>query len=250
MVAGMVAAYMAFGQGAAMIYASSLEKQADTALKVRMGEQETFLRDFEVNLPGDLQAVHSFGNRPFVRTALQKVRAYYEVTGTPIPREAADVLSNLPATEKSRSLLLDKATRLRVGDASPVLSLQSIDGGVIDLKEKVVVINLFATWCGPCLRELPHLESDMATLQDKGLVLIGVGRGHSISQLQEFRMQKHCSFPLVADPESRTYEQFAAQYIPQCILIGKDGRIKGQTVGFEAEDYSKFLKLVQTELAR
>src|SRR5512138_3823287 len=107
-----------------MIYANALKAQAHSALQVRLGEQERFLQDFERNLPGDVEAVRSFGNYDFVRSALRKVEAYYEATGTPIPDSIAAAIASLPAgktaAEKNRASRRDKVTRLKVGDPAPV----------------------------------------------------------------------------------------------------------------------------------
>ena len=97
-ITGMVALYLLVGRGPAMVYASGLEAQADIALKVKLGEQERFVRDFERNLPGDVEAVRSFGNYDFVRSALRKVETYYKATGTPIPESVAAAIASLPAT--------------------------------------------------------------------------------------------------------------------------------------------------------
>src|SRR5512138_2508505 len=102
-----------------MIYANALKAQAHTALEVRLGEQERFLQDFERNLPEDVEAVRSFGNYDFVRSALRKVEAYYEATGTPMPDGVAAALASLPAedtaAQKQRASRWAKATRLKVG---------------------------------------------------------------------------------------------------------------------------------------
>jgi hypothetical protein len=96
-ITGVVALYLLVGRGPAMVYANGLEAQADIALKVKLGQQERFLQDFERNLPGDVEAVRSFGNYDFVRSALRKVETYYKATGTPIPESVAAAIGSLPA---------------------------------------------------------------------------------------------------------------------------------------------------------
>ena len=254
-IAGIASLYLLVGRGPAMVYADALEARADAALKVRLGEQERFLREFEANAPGDVEAVRSLGNYDFVRRALRKVEAYYEATGTPIPDSVAAAIATLPAEQttagKLRASRWEKAKRLKVGDPAPRLALQSIDGRTLDLRQKVVVLNFFATWCGPCMAEMPRLEKDVwETLRDKGLVLVAIGLGHSASELEVFQKEKRFSFPFVADPKKEIYNQFANAYIPQCVLIGKDGQIKYQTVGFVLEEYPRFLKAVHSEIGQ
>jgi peroxiredoxin len=254
--AGVALLYLLVGRGPAMAYSNALEAQADAALKVRLGEQERFLRDFEANAPGDVEAVRSFGDYDFVRSAVRRVADYYEATGTPIPDRVAAAIESLPSTQTAPSsprgrLPFEKSTRLTNGDPSPVLSLETIDGQTVDLKGKVVVLILFATWCGPCMAEMPRLEKDIwEPLRKKGVLLIGIGRGHSASELSLFQKGKQFSFPLVADPDRAIYDKFAADYIPRCFMIGKDGHIKYQTVGFNLEEYPRFLKAVHSEVGQ
>lgn len=254
-IAGVASLSMIAGRGPAMLYANAFEARVDAALKVRLGEQERFLREFEANVPGDVEAVRSIGDHDFVRSALRKVAAYYEVAGTPIPDRVAAALANLPTSQTGsaspRGLFRDRSTRLSIGDPAPVLSLPKIDGQTLDLKGSVVVLNFFATWCGPCMVEIPRLEKDIwEPLRNKGVVLIGIGRGHSASELALFQKEKQFSFPMVADPDREIYNKFATDYIPRCVLIGKDGRIKHQTVGFVLEEYPRFLEAVHSEIGQ
>jgi thiol-disulfide isomerase/thioredoxin len=145
----------------------------------------------------------------------------------------------------------DATTLTKVGDISPVLSIHTVDGQVADFHGKVVVLNFFATWCGPCKQEMPHLEKDLwQPLQGKGLVLVSVGREHSEAEVKEFQTKNGYSFSFAADPKREIYGKFATQFIPRCILIGKDGHIKFQSMGFSEAEFPALLKAVNDELAK
>jgi len=65
----------------------------------------------------------------------------------------------------------DATTLTKVGDKCPVAAIRTTDGQNVALKGKVVVLNFFATWCGPCNSEMPHLEKDLwQPLKDQGVV--------------------------------------------------------------------------------
>jgi len=109
-------------RGSAMVHASSLEAQADWAIKIRMGEYERFLSDFELNAPSSVKTVLMSGDYDFVHSALRKVKGYYEVSGKPIPKSIAAELENVTAGGTAAgNLQVSKSTRLKVGDPSPVI---------------------------------------------------------------------------------------------------------------------------------
>src|SRR6185369_7175905 len=100
-------------------------------------------------------------------------------------------------------------------------------------KGKLILVNFFATWCGPCMEEIPHLEADIwQKFKDRGLVMVAVGREHSNEELARFKAEKKLSLNIAGDPKREVYAKFARQYIPRNFLIGPDGKILFASVGF------------------
>ncbi|GMV90959.1 MAG: hypothetical protein AMXMBFR82_07370 [Candidatus Hydrogenedentota bacterium] len=144
----------------------------------------------------------------------------------------------------------DGSTLTKVGDPAPDFEFTTLDGVKItseSTKGKVVLLNFFATWCGPCRTELPHLATAYRDLkEDDGVVVLSVGREHSKKELMEFAKEEKLDLPFAPDPERKMYNKFATQWIPRNYVIGPDGVIAMQEIGFDEKEFRAMLDLVET----
>ena len=141
---------------------------------------------------------------------------------------------------------------VKTGEQSPNFSITSLDGKEIslsDLKGKVVLINFFATWCGPCMKELPQVEAKLwPKFKDQNFAMISIGREHTKEQLQTWNEKKGFTFPIAPDPKREVYSKFANQYIPRNFILDKTGKIIWQGVGFSEEELAQMIKTIQDNL--
>ncbi|RMF37488.1 MAG: TlpA family protein disulfide reductase [Planctomycetota bacterium] len=101
---------------------------------------------------------------------------------------------------------------------------------------KIVVVNFFATWCGPCLAELPHLQRLADKYADRNDVLfVVVGRDETRETLDAFVADNGFQMLFVPDPDRTIYSEFANEIIPRTYLIDRDRTIRFEIIGFDEE---------------
>lgn len=145
------------------------------------------------------------------------------------------------------------STLVNVGEPSPDFALTTIDGDqfrLSDARGRVVLINFFATWCGPCRQELPHVESIWQRYRDRpGFRLLVIGREESDDGVRAFRTEQGFSFPMAADPDRAVFSLFATESIPRTLLIAPDGTVAYSQSGFLDSDLPHLEAALEQHLA-
>lgn len=142
---------------------------------------------------------------------------------------------------------------LKVGDKLPDFQLKSSVYGDIstaDLKGKVVLISLFATWCGPCQSELADVQEKLwPTYKDnKDFVMLVIGREHTDEQLRTYNEKKKFTFPLYPDPKREVFSLFAEQFIPRAYLVDKNGTIVYVSMGYSKDEFNHLMTAIEKAL--
>lgn len=139
----------------------------------------------------------------------------------------------------------------KVGQEVPDFSFTTINGNsykMSELKGKTVLLVFFATWCPPCMKELPQIEKEIwGKFKSKDFMLVALGRDHTMEDIQKFNAKKGFTFPLAPDPEHTIYKKFFTQYIPRNVLVDKDGKIIYQKQGYRETDAKKLIQLIANE---
>lgn len=149
--------------------------------------------------------------------------------------------------------LFVQAQELKLGDTLPKFELKSSVNGDVkpaDLKGKVVLVNLFATWCGPCQKELAEVQSTLwpKYKDNKNFVMLVIGREHTDEDLKKYNERKKFTFPLYPDPKREVFSLFAEKSIPRSYLFGKDGKLLYSSIGYTAEEFQKLMESIEKAL--
>lgn len=113
-----------------------------------------------------------------------------------------------------------------VSGQAPDFTLKSRSGENVRLAEQrgqVVMINFWASWCGPCREEMPHLEAIYQEYMDYGFILLGVNVDEKSELAERFLAQVPVSFPVLFDPSSSVSQLYKIDAMPTTMLIDRDG---------------------------
>jgi thiol-disulfide isomerase/thioredoxin len=122
-----------------------------------------------------------------------------------------------------------------VGQDAPALELETLDGGgfkLADQKNKyVVILDFWATWCGPCRRAMPIISKVAKEYEDKGVVFYAVNIKEDADTIKQFLKDEELDVPVALDSDGAVAQKYLANAIPQTVLVGKDGRVQVVHVG-------------------
>lgn len=123
----------------------------------------------------------------------------------------------------------DTVAPAAAGTPAPALAGAALDGAALDLaalRGRVVLVDIWATWCEPCRRELPELEALHKQYNASGLTVIGVNIDEERAVVDAFlREQVPVTFPIVHDPKQQLADRWAPPKMPTLYLVDRDGMI-------------------------
>ncbi len=129
---------------------------------------------------------------------------------------------------------------LKVGDALPDLSTFGLEGKLPDeLKGKVVVLDFWASWCGPCKESFPVMEDLHQKYGAKGLVVLAVNVDEDAAAMKDFLKSHPASFTIVRDAGKKLVSTVNIASMPTSFVIGTDGKVASVHKGFHGKESAK-----------
>jgi len=139
---------------------------------------------------------------------------------------------------------------LKEGQQAPGFALLTLDGGRVSLtdhRDKLVVLNFWATWCQPCTVEMPSLEALWRRHRDRGLVVVGasVDRGAPRALLEPYVRNLKLTFPILLDPDSKTSDRWRVTALPATFIVRPGGEVAGMAMGARQWNSDEMQALVE-----
>lgn len=137
------------------------------------------------------------------------------------------------------------------GQAAPDFALKSATGDNLRLSEyrgEVVLINFWATWCGPCRQEMPHLEDLYNRYQRVGFNLLGVNIDDDSRRAMQMVQELGVTFPVLFDEKKEVSKLYSVEAMPVTLLLDRSGTVRHVHLGYQPGLEEKYLTEIRALL--
>ena len=168
--------------------------------------------------------------------------------GTPAEAPAMPHGESAPQRPKGSALLRPYPGKRQ----APPLQLPTLQGNTIDLASlqgQVVLVNFWATWCPPCVEEIPSLQRLYAATHERGLEILAVDVGESAQQMREFLADKPIDFPVLMDMDGSALKAWGVHAFPTTLVLDRSHRIRYAVFGAFEWDSDEVLQALEPLLA-
>ncbi len=124
---------------------------------------------------------------------------------------------------------------VKLGEPAPNFQLRDLNGRMValsDLRGKVVLLNFWATWCGPCRVEMPAMEQLYQTFPRKDFEILAVSTdAQGVAITRPFQQENHLTFPILHDSDFRVGLTYGARSLPMTFMVDRQGVVRHQVFG-------------------
>jgi peroxiredoxin len=132
---------------------------------------------------------------------------------------------------------------------APDFVLPAMDGTELrlsELKGQVVMVNFWATWCGPCRQEMPLLQQLQLKYEPLGFTLVGINVEPDSAGARTWLQKAPVTFPILFDRQNQVAERFGVQGMPSSVFIDRTGKVRHVHRGYQPGDESKYADMVRS----
>jgi cytochrome c biogenesis protein CcmG/thiol:disulfide interchange protein DsbE len=151
----------------------------------------------------------------------------------------SSLLKSLTVTALLAATVASAQAGLKTGDALPNLADYKLAGTLPDTTGKVVLLDFWASWCGPCGESFPVMDELQKKYGPKGLVIIAVNVDENKSDMDDFLKTHHVSFTVVRDAKQKLVNSVDVSVMPSSFLFGPDGKVAFVHSGFRGTESQK-----------
>jgi len=138
------------------------------------------------------------------------------------------------------SLTLTASADIKIGEPFPDLAACKLEGNLPELpRDRVILMDFWASWCGPCARSFPTMEELHKKYSSRGLVVIAVNVDEKKADMENFLKAHRVTFSVVRDARQKLVEKTGISTMPSSFLIDKDGKVAFAHSGFHGSETKK-----------
>ena len=155
----------------------------------------------------------------------------------------------LPATSLLALLAcLSLSAATAVAPQAPDFRLENRAGGetsLAELRGQVVMINFWASWCGPCRQEFPALDEMYRKYKPMGFTMVGINVETEKTDAERFLGMRPVSFPILFDPDNSVSGRYGVSAMPTTMLVDRQGRLRWQHRAYQPGDEARYIEQIR-----
>ena len=151
----------------------------------------------------------------------------------------------------SAMIMLANASASESHTKAPDFTLKSRGGDNLRLAEQrgnIVLVNFWASWCGPCREELPKMEALQQSYQDLGFTVLAINVDDNPAKAENLLSEVDVSFPVLFDPEGKISQEYNLSAMPTTVIVDRDGNARLTHKGYKSGDEVKYEKAIKVLL--
>lgn len=143
----------------------------------------------------------------------------------------------------------DLLTPIQGRPQAPDFNLKDVNGQMhrlADYRGKVVVVNFWATWCPPCVLEMPSMQKAWEATRKDNVVILAINNGEDLKRVQAFHSKMPLTFPLLLDTNANIMAEWKARGMPSTFVVDPDGRLVYQALGGRDWNHPTILRVLRS----